>query len=353
VVKSIDLKYLIAYLAPLLAALGILWAGWWSYGAAILSFVVLPLYELIKPPTGANLSPTERNARSVSRYYDWLLYSHVPLLFILIAGSIYRVSFTHLETWELVGLVLSMGVTLGTFGINVAHELGHRSTAYEQAMAKLLLLPNLYMHFIVEHNRGHHRYVSTPLDPATARYGENLYFFWIRSTVTGYFSAWRIEAERLVKAGKNVISVHNQMIVFTLLQLLYLALIFALCGPTGFFFAVAIAVMGFLLLESINYVEHYGLVRKMTGQGRYEKVTEMHSWESNHDLGRIFLYELTRHAHHHSKASVKYQLLDHTPDSPQMPTGYPGMIIMALIPPLFYWVVNPRVPAEMKALAIH
>lgn len=350
--NSIDLKYLLAYLIPILAALGIAWAGWWSYGAALFAFVFLPLYELVAPANGRNLSEDESNARGSSRYYDWLLYAHVPILFLLIVASLYRVSFTVLESWEIVGLVLSMGLTLGAFGINVAHELGHRSSKFEQLLAQMLLLPNLYMHFTVEHNRGHHRYVSTPEDPATARYGENLYAFWIRSTFGAYLNSWILEKKRLLKTNRKIISLQNKMIVFTLLQLAYLAAIYLFFGFFGFLFAIGIAVMGFLLLESINYVEHYGLRRKMTESGRYEKVTEMHSWESNHDLGRIFLYELTRHAHHHSKASVKYQLLDHNPDSPQMPTGYPGMIIMALIPPLFYWVVNPRVPAEMKALAM-
>ncbi len=337
---------------PLLALLGILAGHFWSYGTALLAFVILPLVEVLAPAQGGNYTDEDKKLRGSSKYYDWLLYSHVPLLYGLIAGFLYRASFTAVESWEVVGMVLSMGVVVGTFGINVAHELGHRSNRKERIISQILLLPALYMHFYVEHNRGHHRYVSTRNDPATARYGENIYLFWLRSAATGYRSAWKIEFLRLQKQAIPIYSRQNNMIVFTIIQLIYLVIIWSVFGIVGLSYAILIGVVGFLLLESINYIEHYGLLRKEISSGQYEKVTELHSWESNHDMGRIFLYELTRHAHHHLKASVKYQLLDHLEDAPQLPTGYPGMIIMALVPPLFYRIMNPRVPAEMRALAL-
>lgn len=253
--------------------------------------------------------------------------------------------------WELLGMTLTVGIFIGTFGINVAHELGHRKEKQSQFVAQVLLLPALYLHFLIEHNRGHHRHVATPKDPATAQYGETLYAFWYRSIVGQLRSAWDIEKDRVSKKRKEGREVRNQMISFLLLEAAYLLVVTILFGWFGLLAAVAIALIGILLLESINYIEHYGLLRRRTDQGHYERVDRRHSWDSNYHLGRIFLYELTRHAHHHQKASVKYQILDRSEESPQMPAGYPAMILLSLCPPLFFSVMNKRVPLPMQSRA--
>jgi alkane 1-monooxygenase len=203
------------------------------------------------------------------------------------------------------------------------------------------------MHFFVEHNFGHHLHAATKEDPATARYNQMVYSFWITSIVRQYINAWKIQ-KKLRQRGKfSFFSFKNNMFWFTLLQISYLAIIFYFLGTLPFAFATASALVSFLMLETINYIEHYGLLRKKLASGRYERVREIHSWNSNHTIGRIVLYELTRHSDHHYKASKKYQLLDCHEESPQMPFGYPTSMVLALIPPLWFKVMNKRIPSEM------
>ncbi len=338
-----DAKYLIAYLLPLSAYFAIYQGGIWAYSALYLGFIFIPLVELFARRSVENHAPEEEEERKRAPFFDYLLYFNIPVVYGLVGYYLYTLHQGGLQTYEVTGMTLSVGLILGTAGINVAHELGHRSTAYERLMAKVLLLPELYTHFIIEHNLGHHKHVATPEDPATARRGELIYTFWFRSVLGGYRNAWRLEAERLRKSGKAVLSPANEMIRFTVLQLAYLAAIGLLFSWSLVPFGVAIAVIGFLMLESVNYIEHYGLQRAKKPSGRYERVGPQHSWNSDHELGRIFLYELTRHSDHHFKASRKYQILRHHQESPQLPTGYPGAILLSLVPPAWFWVMNPRV----------
>jgi alkane 1-monooxygenase len=250
---------------------------------------------------------------------------------------------------ELVGMTLTMGVSCGVLGINVAHELGHRSRKAEQFMAKLLLLSSLYMHFFIEHNRGHHKNVSTEEDPASAPYGMALYPFIVRSVVRGWLGAWKLEARRLEREGRPVWSLRNEMLRFQLIQFGSCAavlLAFGWKGLTGFVLA---AILGWILLEVVNYIEHYGLRRRKKENGHYERVLPGHSWNSDHPVGRLLLFELTRHSDHHYLASRPYQVLRHFDESPQLPAGYPAMMILATIPPLWFRVMNPRVRALQAA----
>ncbi len=244
-----------------------------------------------------------------------------------------------------VGRITAMGMLCGVMGINVAHELGHRKRKYEQQMSKLLLLTSLYMHFFIEHNRGHHKHVSTAEDPSSARLGESLYAFWIRSVVLSYLSAWKLEAGRLRKKGQRTFSIHNEMLQFQVIQLTFLLVVGYVYGWAVMLYYVLAAIMGFLLLETVNYIEHYGLSRNKTDRG-YERVMPAHSWNSDHLVGRIMLFELSRHSDHHYIASRKYQVLRHMNDSPQMPTGYPGMMLMATVPPLWFYVMDSRIGGD-------
>lgn len=304
--------------------------------------MIIPLVELFAGRSPENHPPEEEPARGKSPFFDYLLYLNIPLVYGLVIYYLYTLQQGGLATYETVGMSCSVGLILGTAGINVAHELGHRATWHERLMAKALLLPALYTHFIIEHNLGHHKHVATPEDPASARQGEVVYAFWFRSVIGGYRNAWRLERERLKGEGKPVLSWHNEMVRFTLLQMAYLAVIGLVFGWDLVPYAVAIAVFGFLMLESVNYIEHYGLQRRRTAAGRYERVGPQHSWNSDHELGRIFLYELTRHSDHHYKASRKYQVLRHHEQSPQLPTGYPGAILLSLVPPAWFWVMRGR-----------
>ena len=343
-----DLKYLIAYAAPLAAFWGLQQQGWASPGSAYVAFLLIPILEQVLPGSAANLSPEEEALQSRRRLFDWLLYLHLPILYGLIAYGLEVQSRHILTPFERLAMVLNLGIIIGGFGINVAHELGHRDSRAEQVLAKALLLPALYVHFFIEHNRGHHKHVATDADPASARRGENLYAFWIRSVTGGYRHAWQLEAQRMKQLGLPALHWRNEMLQYQVLQLLYLAGVWYFFSWRGLFLVLASAVVGFLLLETVNYIEHYGLRRKLLPSGKYEPVKPVHSWNSDHELGRIFLYELTRHSDHHYKATRKYQILRHWEESPQLPYGYPSSILMALVPPLWFRVMDPLIPEAEK-----
>lgn len=345
IMKWQDYKYLIAYVAPLSAFLGIYLQGIWSFAGIYVGFGLIPLFDALSRPDPQNFTDDEEQRRKLDRFFDLLLYLNLPILYLLVIYYLHTVQQGGLATYEIVGMTCSVGLMLGTSGINVAHELGHRSNPQEQLLGKLLLLPPLYLHFNIEHNRGHHRNVATDLDPASARRNEPLYLFWLRSVVGSYRNAWKLEAERLQKMQRKQWSWANEMIRFTIAKLLYLTLIGLVFGWEMIPYAIAIAVFGFLMLESVNYIEHYGLRRQLLPSGRYETVKPIHSWNSDHEVGRIFLYELTRHADHHYRASRKYQTLRHFDESPQLPYGYPASILLSLLPPLWFRLMNPRLAA--------
>ncbi len=338
-----DLKYLIAYIAPLAGYLGVYYGGIWSPGSIYVGFVLIPIIEQFLPKSDENFPPEVEEKKAVARFFDVLLYLNIPILYGLIAFFFYRVSQGGLSTGEIIGMICNVGLVIGTSGINVGHELGHRTNTFEQTLGKILLLPALYMHFFIEHNRGHHKNVATPLDPASARLGESLYTFWVRSVFGGYANAWKLEAERLHKLGRPVFSWTNEMLRFQVFQLGYLISVGLAWDWYMIGYTVAIAVFGFLMLESVNYIEHYGLRRELLPNGRYENVSPRHSWNSDYELGRIFLYELTRHSDHHYKATRKYQVLRHFDESPQLPLGYPASIIASLVPPVWFRVMDERV----------
>lgn len=207
-------------------------------------------------------------------------------------------------------------------------------------MSKALLLTSQYMHFFIEHNRGHHKNVSTPKDPATSRYGEAVYVFWFRSVLMGYISAWKLEIHRLAKKKQHWFHWSNEMIWYFIIQFLLLIGILVIFNLQTTLLYLASAIIGILLLETVNYIEHYGLQRQIRSDGSYHNVLPLHSWNSNHPLGRVILFELSRHSDHHSNASRKYQILRHFDESPQLPAGYPGMMVLSLFPPIWFMIMN-------------
>lgn len=342
-----DLKYLAAFSIPLMAFISLYFEGLFSFLTVVYGFVLLPVLELIFPINTANLDTSEVDYKLKNKLFDWLLYLNLPLVFGLVYFALIKVTTADLEVYEIVGFMFSIGIVLAVNGINVAHELGHRQTTNERFIGKALLLPALYMHFYIEHNFGHHLHAATKEDPATARYNQSVYSFWFTSIFGQYFKAWRIQLKLLKNNKNSFLSTKNDMFWFAVFQVSYLVLIAIVFGMLGFIFALFAAIIGFILLESVNYIEHYGLLRLKMPSGRYERVKEVHSWNSNHVIGRIVLYELTRHSDHHFKTTKKYQILDYHDVSPQMPFGYPTSVVLALIPPLWFKVMNKRVPPEM------
>ncbi|WP_317130342.1 alkane 1-monooxygenase [Changchengzhania lutea] len=345
--KINDFKYLAAFSIPVFACLGMIYQGAWSFVTPFYAFVIIPVLELIFPVDNSNLNQSQTEQLKTKTVFDWMLYLNLVVVYGLLIFGLVTVTSTILETYEFIGLIFSMGIIAGVNGINVAHELGHRQTTNERFIGKALLLPALYMHFYIEHNFGHHLHAATKEDPATAKYNQTVYSFWVSSVFRQYFSAWNIQTKLLRNTGNPFFSYTNDMLWYMLIEVLYLLIILMVFGVTGFIFAFFSAIVGFILLETVNYIEHYGLLRLKTPSGRYERVQEIHSWNSNHIIGRIVLYELTRHSDHHFKTTKKYQLLDCHTESPQMPYGYPTSMVLAMIPPLWFSIMNKRIPKDM------
>lgn len=342
------LRYLVTFIAPAWGLVGLLGHGAWAWMLPIHAFLWVPVVELFTPTRADRLSEEEEELALADPVFDALLYVIVPMQWALLALFLFQVGEPGLAWWEIAGRIATMGILCGIYGINVAHELGHRVKRWERDMARALLLTSLYMHFIIEHNRGHHRRVATPDDPASARYGETIYAFWLRSVVFSFLSAWRIEAERLRKAGHRPYGLRNEMLHALLWQGALLAAIGWWFGAATLLAFLGAAGIGILLLETVNYIEHYGLRRQRIEGGSYRRVMHVHSWNSDHHLGRMTLFELTRHSDHHWKASRKYQVLQSHADAPQLPAGYPGMMLLSLVPPLFFRVVHPRLHALVE-----
>ena len=338
-----NFKYLIAFIAPAAAIVGFQTGGIGYYGAFIVGFVLIPGIELLFPGTQVNLSEEVEVVQERSKIFDFYLYLNIPLVWYILYLFLNLLKVGGLTTIDYIGLFLSMAVIIGTSGINVAHELGHRDGWFNKICAVILLLPALYTHFTNQHNLGHHKNVGTEKDPATSRYGEIVYTFWFKSIILNYIKAWELEAKRQKKQNLSWFNFKNEMIWLQLLQLCYLAFISVFFGSFAMIGSIIAALGGVLLLETVNYIEHYGLTRKRLSSDRFEPVSYVHSWNSNHELGRIFLYELTRHSDHHYKSTRKYQVLRHFEESPQLPYGYPMSILISLIPPLWFKIMNKRV----------
>lgn len=343
-----SLKYLGAYTLPISAAVGISAGGFWTFITPVYAFVFIPILELLLPQDSRNATESERDKRSISPVYDIMLYANLVWVFGLIYFVASRAAIQMASPVTQIGMVFSLGIVMGANGINVGHELGHRQQSWERYLGKLLLLPSFYMHFYIEHNFGHHNNAATPEDPATARRNQTVYHFWFTSVIRQYVSAWCIQTNLLRHSKAGFFSLKNDMLWYVLIQALYVAAVVYFFGNQIALLLISAGFVGIVLLESVNYIEHYGLIRHKLPSGRYERVREVHSWNSNHIVGRIVLYELTRHSDHHYKSSKKFQLLDFHEQSPEMPFGYPTSLVISLVPPLWFRIMNPRIPATMQ-----
>lgn len=331
------LKYLFVFTLPALAFISYYSTGWKAYLPVLEAFALIPLLELLFTPDAKNLSSERKDDMVSDAFYKVVLRLCVPIQ--LVMGYMLLVQTQgETDTTTLVGRILSHGMLCGVMGINVAHELGHKRNKMDQFFAKVLLTYTLYTHFFLEHNYGHHKHVGTKEDPSTARRGEWVYLFWFRSIVFAYLSAWRIGTSR---SKGNVVK--NEMVWYTIVQIALLSLIFTTFGTIGLVAFIGASVTGWIMLETVQYIEHYGLSREKVNEYRYEDVNPSHSWNSNHQIGRAILFELSRHSDHHYLPHKDYVELDHHDNSPQLPTGYPGMMLISLIPPLYFHLVHPRI----------
>ncbi len=313
---------------------------WWS--GVLIFFVAIPLLDVTAGADGSNPPDDEVRDLQQDRFYRWCTFLFLPVQYAGLIVACWLVAFGSLSTVDRLGYAVSVGL-VGGIGINAAHELGHRVERAERRLAKVALAQCGYGHFAVEHNRGHHVRVATPEDPASARLGESLYRFFPRTIVGGVRSAWALERDRLRRRGRRVFSVHNDVLTAWGLSVALVALLTLAFGPAVLPFLLVQAVTGVLLLESVNYIEHYGLLRQRTASGRYERCSPRHSWNSDHLVTNIFLYHLQRHSDHHANPGRRFQTLRSFDESPQLPAGYATMVLLAAVPPLWRRVMDPEV----------
>ncbi len=337
-----------AFILVALVVIGFYIGGLANYFAIAFAFLLLPIFDELLGIDKKNLSDEEEKVVGSEFYYRFVTYiwTYVQLAFIF--WGAYAAASGRLQSiTEWVGFILSFSLVTGGIGITVAHELGHKKTAIEKFYSKLLLMTVYYMHFYIEHNRGHHVHVATLSDPATARKGETFYAFWFRSVFGGYSHALKIEKESLKNKGFGFWNIRNEMIWFALIPFLFiLAITLLFCfiherivwEVPIFLFLQSIA--AFTLLELVNYVEHYGILRREIKPGKFELVNPIHSWNASQLLSNFFLFQLQRHSDHHAFAYKRYQILKHYDESPQLPFGYPTMIIIALFPPLWFGIMD-------------
>jgi alkane 1-monooxygenase len=317
------IAYLSAYLPAALTVAGLTLGGAWAWATPAFVFGLVPLLDQVLPRRGAATPPARSTAARLLT--EAALFGCIPALLVPVALLLVRAA--SLDAATLAGTIVSVGILCGLYGLNVGHELGHRGGTIGRSAAVLLMSTSLYGHFFIEHNLGHHVHVATPRDPASAARGDVVYPFWVRSIVGGARSA-------LAAAPRFVVAVWCA-------QVAAVAAVAVTLGPLAAAAWLGAGAVGILLLETVNYVEHYGLRRARLADGRYERVAPRHSWNAEHVAGRALLFDLPRHSDHHAHPRRSCAALRRFDEAAELPLGYPAMILLALVPPLFRALVHP------------
>lgn len=333
---------LLPFIAGGLVALTGAGVFWW-FGPLVV-FGVIPLLDTILGRDAENPPEDAVATLDADHFYRWCTYLYVPLQYASLVYACWVWSTGDLGWAGNLGLAITVGCTAG-IAINAAHELGHKRPAVERWLAKVALAQTCYGHFVLEHNRGHHARVSTPADPASSRMGEPFYRFYPRTVLGGLASAIRLERERTARAGHGFWSPRNELLNAWVMSVVLFGTLLAVFGVSVLPWLAVQAVFGFSLLEIVNYIEHYGLMRSRRPDGKYERCRPEHSWNANHRVSNLLLFQLQRHSDHHANPTRRFQSLRHFEDVPQLPTGYAGMILIAACPPLWRRVMDGRVLA--------
>jgi alkane 1-monooxygenase len=320
------------------------WDLFWYFGPVFV-FGIIPLVDLLTGIDRNNPPDEVIEALENDRYYRWVTYAFIPMQYLVLVWGAWMLGGTSLDLVDKVGLALGLGMVAGV-GINTAHELGHKKERHERWFARIALAQTFYGHFYIEHNRGHHVRVATPEDPASSRLGESVWEFLPRTVRGSLTSAWRLEKKRLARREQSPWTLHNDVLnAWAMSVVLWGGLMLAF-GWQILPFLVLQAAAGIWLLESVNYLEHYGMLRQKVGdpgRERYERVDPSHSWNSNNIGTNVLLYHLQRHSDHHANPTRRYQALRDYKESPVLPTGYAGMIVLTWVPALWRKVMDPRV----------
>ncbi|KEF31892.1 Alkane-1 monooxygenase [Marinobacter nitratireducens] len=344
-------SYLIAMipllLPPLLLAAGeaLNLVNVFAWGVPVVVFGIIPVLDLLLGKDALNPDEeVEVPAMNSELFYRVITLGWVAGFAVLLLWSMWILGSGTFSLMGGLGWIVSVGI-VGGLGINVAHELIHKDAKLETRAGGFLLSLVCYGGFKVEHLRGHHVHVSTPEDASSSRYNQSLYDFLPQAYVRNFLNAWKLEAQKLSRKGTPVFSWRNELLWWYGISLLALVGFTVAFGWIGAAFFLGQSFIAFTLLEIVNYLEHYGLHRRKLENGRYERTTPEHSWNSNYFLTNVFLFHLQRHSDHHAYAKRRYQVLRHHDISPQLPAGYAAMIVLAMFPPLWKRVMNPRVEA--------
>jgi alkane 1-monooxygenase len=314
--------------------------AFWLLGP-LLVFVAFPLLDIAVGVDSSNPPDSVLKFLEQDRYYRWCTYVFIPIQYAGLILACWLWSSGDLSVLDSIGLAFTVGV-VGGIAINTAHELGHKRASSEKWLSRVALAQTGYGHFFIEHNRGHHVRVATPEDPASSRLGESFWAFLPRTVLGSLRSAWGIETQRLDRLGKSHWTLRNDVLGAWAMTVVLFATLAVVFGPVVLPYLLIQAVIGFSLLEVVNYLEHYGLLRGKREDGRYERCLPEHSWNSNNVASNVLLYHLQRHSDHHANPTRRYQALRHVEEAPQLPTGYAGMIVLAWFPPLWRRVMDPR-----------
>lgn len=313
---------------------------WVLFFPLVFFYVFIPLLDFWIGEDTSNPPESEVKALESDGYYRAITYATIPVLWVAVIFNCIFLCTHTLSIWEWLATVIITGSVLG-FGLNVSHELGHKLGTLPRKIALINTALGAYGHFSIEHNRGHHRHVSTPEDPASSKMGENIYQFACREMPGAALRAWHLEADRLTRTGRSTWHPDNEILqALSITTLVYGTLIYVY-GLAMAAVLVPVALWGAFQLTSANYVEHYGIQRLKTEQGTYETCKPHHSWNSNHLVSNLVLFQLQRHSDHHTHPGRGYQSLRDFPNLPRLPSGYFGMFFLAYIPPLWYRVMDP------------
>ena len=312
----------------------------WFFGPMVV-FGVFPFLDWVVGTDPTNPPDSVIKWLEQDRYYRWCTYAYLPIQYAGLVFACWMWSSGDLSVVDSVGLALTVAMVSG-IAINTAHELGHKRASMERWLSKVALAQSCYGHFFIEHNRGHHVRVATPEDPASSRLGESFYAFLPRTVIGSLQSSWKLERTRLARLDKSPWTLRNDILNAWAMSVVLFGVLVAVFGPVVLPYLAIQAIGGFCLLEVVNYLEHYGLLRQKRDDGRYEYAQAEHSWNSNNVASNVLLYHLQRHSDHHANPLRRYQALRHVDEAPQLPTGYAGMILLAAVPPLWRKVMDRR-----------
>mmetsp|Transcript_3226 Transcript_3226/g.12322 ORF Transcript_3226/g.12322 Transcript_3226/m.12322 type:complete len:429 (-) Transcript_3226:342-1628(-) len=328
----------VLFLRPLSATLGY-WAGF------VYAYAGIPIMDLLMGVDKAN--PSVQKAKELSKNIMFplllLIYMPMQLVFLLWALQHFVENYHNMSWINIIGFAASVGTTTGGCGINVAHELFHKiNSPIEKFTGIAILFQTMYSHFYIEHVWGHHKHVGTEKDPASSLKGETIYEYIPRTIIFSFIDAWRIELKKLRRKKNSFFSIHNRMLCFMLIQATVLFLVHAYYGNAGLFFFAAQSFCAITMVETVNYIEHYGLQRqKDEVTGEYGPVTILHSWNAPTYFSNALLLKLQRHSDHHAHPMKRYQTLCSYEISPQLPAGYPGLMVLSFFPPIFFRIIHP------------